>query len=68
LKINPIVSVDEFFYDDANTPWRPLPEHDLKQFLLKKYHFFCKETKYPNMEKKIEKSRLLGSVGFEHCW
>jgi hypothetical protein len=25
-----IVSVEEFFYDDPNTPWKPLPEHDLK--------------------------------------
>jgi hypothetical protein len=24
----PIISVDEFFYDDPNTPWKPLPEHD----------------------------------------
>ena len=27
----PIISVDEFFYDDPNTPWKPLPEYDLKQ-------------------------------------
>ena len=27
----PIISVEEFFYDDHNTPWKPLPEHDLKQ-------------------------------------
>ena len=26
----PIISVDEFFYDDPTTPWTPLPEHDLK--------------------------------------
>jgi hypothetical protein len=27
----PIISVEEFFHDDSNnTPWRPLPEHDLK--------------------------------------
>jgi len=25
-----IVSVEEFFYDDPNIPWKPLPEHDLK--------------------------------------
>jgi hypothetical protein len=30
-KISPITSVDEFFYDNPNTPWKPLPEHDLKQ-------------------------------------
>jgi len=29
--MRPIVSVEEFFYDDPNTPWKPLPEHDLKQ-------------------------------------
>jgi hypothetical protein len=27
----PIISVEEFFYDDPNTPWKPLPEHDLNQ-------------------------------------
>jgi hypothetical protein len=28
----PIISVEEFFHDDPNnTPWKPLPEHDLKQ-------------------------------------
>jgi hypothetical protein len=27
-----MISVEEFFYDDSNnTPWKPLPEHDLKQ-------------------------------------
>jgi hypothetical protein len=26
-----IVSVDEFFYDNPNTRWKPLPEHDLKE-------------------------------------
>src|ERR671938_551018 len=26
-----IVSVEEFFYDDPNTPWKALPEHDLEQ-------------------------------------
>jgi hypothetical protein len=26
----PLISVEEFFYDDPNTPWKPLPEHDLK--------------------------------------
>ena len=26
----PIVSVEEFFYDTPDTPWRSLPEHDLK--------------------------------------
>jgi hypothetical protein len=28
--MKPIVSVEEFFYDDPNTPWKLLPEHDLK--------------------------------------
>jgi hypothetical protein len=27
----PIISVEEFFYDDPNTPWKPLPDHDLKR-------------------------------------
>ena len=27
----PVVPVEDFFYDDPNTPWKPLPEHDLKQ-------------------------------------
>jgi hypothetical protein len=28
----PMISVEEFFHDDPNnTPWKPLPEHDLKQ-------------------------------------
>jgi hypothetical protein len=27
----PIVPVDEFFHDDPNTPWKPLPDHDLKR-------------------------------------
>jgi hypothetical protein len=27
----PIIPVDEFFYNDANTPWKLLPEHDLNQ-------------------------------------
>jgi hypothetical protein len=27
----PIISVEEFFHDDSNTPWKPLPEYDLKQ-------------------------------------
>jgi hypothetical protein len=26
----PIVSVEEFFYDNPDTHWKPLPEHDLK--------------------------------------
>ena len=26
-----IVTVDEFFYEDPTTPWKPLPEHDLKR-------------------------------------
>jgi hypothetical protein len=27
-----IISVEEFFHDNPNnTPWKPLPEHDLKQ-------------------------------------
>jgi hypothetical protein len=26
-----IISVEEFFYDDPNTPWKSLPEHNLKQ-------------------------------------
>jgi hypothetical protein len=27
----PIISVEEFFHDNPNTAWKPLPEHDLKQ-------------------------------------
>jgi hypothetical protein len=28
----PIISLQGFFHDDPNnTPWKPLPEHDLKQ-------------------------------------
>jgi hypothetical protein len=27
----PMISVEEFFHDNPNTPWKPLPEHDLKQ-------------------------------------
>ena len=30
-KTNPIVSVEEFFHGNPNTPWKPSPEHDLKQ-------------------------------------
>jgi hypothetical protein len=26
-----IISLEEFFYDDPNTPWEPLPEHTLEQ-------------------------------------
>jgi hypothetical protein len=29
-----IVSVEEFFHDKRNTPWRPLSEHSLKKSLL----------------------------------
>jgi hypothetical protein len=25
----PIVSIEEFFYDNLDVPWGPLPEHDL---------------------------------------
>ena len=51
---NPIVSVDEFFYDDPNIPWKPLPEQDLKRspcypiIDIRKYHnykipfYYCK--------------------------
>lgn len=31
MKTNPIISVEKFFYDDPNTPWVPLSEHDLNQ-------------------------------------
>jgi DNA replicative helicase MCM subunit Mcm2 (Cdc46/Mcm family) len=27
----PIISVEEFFYDNPNTPWEPLPTHNLEQ-------------------------------------
>jgi hypothetical protein len=27
----PIIPVQEFFHDTPNTPWKPLPERDLKQ-------------------------------------
>jgi len=27
----PINLVEDFFYDDPNTPWKPLAEHDLKK-------------------------------------
>ena len=27
----PIISVEDFFHDNPNIPWKPLPEHDLKQ-------------------------------------
>ena len=30
-RIQPIVSIDEFFHDDPNIPWKPMPDHDLKQ-------------------------------------
>jgi hypothetical protein len=26
-----IISVDDFFYDNPDTPWEPLPEHGLDQ-------------------------------------
>jgi hypothetical protein len=31
MKTNQIVSIEEFFYDDPNTPWKPLPKHSLEQ-------------------------------------
>jgi hypothetical protein len=32
LSPTPIISGEEFFHDDPNnTPWKPMPEHDLKQ-------------------------------------
>jgi hypothetical protein len=30
METNPVVSTEEFFYDDPNSRWKPLPEHDLK--------------------------------------
>jgi hypothetical protein len=44
----PIIPVQEFFHDDPNTPWKPLPEHDLKQSLcypiieIRNYHNYKK--------------------------
>jgi hypothetical protein len=37
----PMISVEEFFHDNPNTAWKPLPEHDLKQSksLLSNYRY-----------------------------
>ena len=60
IRARSIVSAEEFFHDDPNTPWKPLPEHDLKQspcypiIGISNYHnykipfFFCKL--YPDIE------------------
>jgi hypothetical protein len=34
MKTNQAVSIEEFFHDDPNTPWKPLPQHDLRKSLL----------------------------------
>ncbi len=43
VKVN---SITTFFYDDLNTPWEPLPEHDLDQspypiIAFKQNYYYC---------------------------
>ena len=70
-KINPMVSVEEFFYDDPSISWKPLPEHDLKQspyypiIDICRYHnykipFYCCKL-HPDIE-----NAYLGSIE-HHC-
>ena len=47
----PMISVEEFFHGDSNNiPWKPLPEHDLKQspcypiIDVRNYHNYKKNT------------------------
>jgi hypothetical protein len=41
-----MISVVEFFHDDPNTPWKPLPEHDLKQSKSLLPNNRCKELSH----------------------
>ena len=59
----PIISIEEFFHDNPNTPWKPLPEHDLRQSIcypiidIRNYHnykipfYYC--TLHPDIENTI---------------
>jgi hypothetical protein len=39
-----MISVEEFFHDNPNnTPWKPLPEHDLKQSKSLLSNYRCKK-------------------------
>ena len=59
-----IVSVDEFFHDDPNTPWKPLPEHDLKQspcysiIGIRNYHNYKTPFYYCKLHPDIENAYL----------
>jgi hypothetical protein len=56
----PIISVKEFFHDDPNTPWKPLPEHDLKQspcypvIDIRNYHNYKMPFYYCKLHPDIE--------------
>ena len=60
----PITSVEEFFNDDHNTPWKPLPEHDLKQspcypiIDVRKYHNYKIPFYYCRLHQDIENAYL----------
>ena len=62
--MKPIVSVEEFFYDDPNTPWKPLPEHDLKQspcyaiIDIRRYHNYKIPFYYCKLHPDIENAYL----------
>ena len=70
-KINPMVSVEEFFYDDPSISWKPLPEHDLKQspyypiIDICRYHNYKIPFYYCKLHPDIENA-YLGSIE-HHC-
>ena len=61
---DPTVSVDEFFYDDPDTPWKPFPEHDLKQspcypiINIRRYHNYKIPFYYCKLHPDIENAYL----------
>ena len=67
----PIISVDEFFYNDPNTPWKPLPEHDLKQspcypiIDIRRYHKYKIPFYYCKLHPDIENAYL--EIIEHHC-
>jgi hypothetical protein len=64
MKTNQIVSVEEFFHDDPNTPWKPLPEHDLKAspcysiIGIRNYHNYKIPFYYCKLHPDIENAYL----------
>jgi hypothetical protein len=62
MKTNQVVSIEEFFHDDLNTAWKPLPEHDLKQspcypiIGIRNYHKipFYYSKLHPDIENALE--------------